>query len=76
MVQTPLQLTLLMGRHPSDQGLPIQADDRIAIDGDAVIGLNGEPLITGVSSHQQRQLQGRLHHPYFWSGIQLMGAPW
>jgi len=48
----------------------------IAIEGDAVIGVNGEPLITGVSSHQLRQLQGRLQHPYFWSGIQLMGAPW
>ena len=48
----------------------------ISIDGDIVIGPNGEPLIAGLSEHQQRQLKGRLRHPYFWSGVQLMGAPW
>ena len=48
----------------------------ISIEGDEVIGVNGEPLIMGLSEHQQRQLRGRLRHPFFWSGIQLMGAPW
>ena len=40
------------------------------------LGVNGEPLITWLSEHQQRQLKGRLRHPFFWSGIQLMGAHW
>ena len=48
----------------------------VSIEGDEVIGVNGAPLITGLSEHQGRQLKGRLRHPYFWSGIQLMGAPW
>ena len=48
----------------------------VSIEGDEVIGVNGSPLITGLSEHQGRQLKGRLTHPYFWSGIQLMGAPW
>lgn len=61
-----------------DMQLTRQACSRglISVEGDEVIGVNGEPLIVGLFEHQQRQLRSRLRHPFFWSGIQLMGAPW
>ena len=69
-----------------DQGLPkaeaLQAT-RVAFakglvrrQGDQMLGPDGQPLLQKLTTQQQRRVEGGLSHPYFWSGIELLGTPW
>ena len=45
-------------------------------DDDRLLGVDGTPLLTGLSQTQQRHIGHRITHPFYWAGIQLMGTPW
>jgi len=36
----------------------------------------GVVLLTGLTTAQQRRVADGLSNPYFWAGIELLGAPW
>ena len=69
-----------------DQGLPkaealqrtrqLFASGAIQLQGDVVVGAAESPLLTGLTPAQRRRIGGGVQHPYFWSGIQLIGSPW
>lgn len=69
-----------------DQGLPkaeaLQATRHgfaaglVRLQGDQVIGMDGRPLIDSLTPQQQRRVGEGLQHPFFWSGITLLGTPW
>lgn len=44
--------------------------------GDGVIGADGQVLLSGLTGAQQLRIENGLTHPYFWSGMQLLGTPW
>jgi CHAT domain-containing protein len=44
--------------------------------GDRVVGPDGTTLLEGLTPNQQRRIAAGLDHPYFWSGISLLGTPW
>ena len=44
--------------------------------GDQVVGPDGAILLTGLSLAQQQRISDGLTHPFFWSGITLLGTPW
>ena len=48
----------------------------IRSDDDRLLGVDGTPLLTGLSQTQQRHIAHRITHPFYWAGIQLMGTPW
>lgn len=48
----------------------------IHLDGDRVLGVDGQPLLTGLNSNQKARIQQNISHPFFWAGIQLLGSPW
>ncbi len=60
-----LQLT----RQAFQQGL-------VTVKGDSIIGLDGEALLTSLTTSQQRRVLNGLQNPYYWSGIELLGSPW
>lgn len=43
---------------------------------DQVIGADGTPLLTDLTPSQQRRVAQGVANPFFWAGIELMGAPW
>lgn len=43
---------------------------------DQVIGANGEVLLSGLTSAEQRRVASGMQHPFYWAGIQLLGTPW
>jgi CHAT domain-containing protein len=43
---------------------------------DQVIGANGEMLLSGLTSAEQRRIATGVQHPFYWAGIQLLGTPW
>ena len=43
---------------------------------DQVIGANGEVLLSGLTSAEQRRIANGMQHPFYWAGIQLLGTPW
>ena len=43
---------------------------------DQVIGANGEVLLSGLTSAEQRRIAAGVQHPFYWAGIQLLGTPW
>jgi CHAT domain-containing protein len=69
-----------------DQGLPkaealqatriAMATGKVRMEGDRVMGPDGVTLLEGLTPIQQRRIAGGLDHPYFWSGISLLGTPW
>jgi CHAT domain-containing protein len=69
-----------------DQGIPkgeaLQLTRRAMATGviklvkDQVINGNGEVLLTGLTTAEQRRIGGGLRHPFYWAGIQLLGTPW
>jgi CHAT domain-containing protein len=69
-----------------DQGVPkaeaLQATRRamasgaIRLRGDRVIAPDGLTLLEGLTPAQQRRIAAGMQHPYFWSGITLLGTPW
>ena len=69
-----------------DQGLPkaeaLQVTRRamqrgsIRLQGDQIIGVDGTPLISQLTELQQSRIAYGMRHPFFWSGIELIGTPW
>ncbi|MFM7315085.1 MAG: CHAT domain-containing protein [Cyanobium sp.] len=49
---------------------------RVRVTGSDVIGPDGQPLLRGLSRDQQLRYRDGFSHPYFWSGVQLIGSPW
>jgi CHAT domain-containing protein len=48
----------------------------IRLRGDQIVNGNNAILLAGLSRAQQIMLDGKLSHPYYWSGIILSGTPW
>jgi CHAT domain-containing protein len=48
----------------------------VRLDGDQLLGPEGRVLLTGLTSSQQRRVAGGLQNPYFWAGVELLGAAW
>ena len=48
----------------------------VRLDGNRIVGADGIDLLTGLSDNQQRRVANGINHPFYWSGIQLMGTPW
>lgn len=48
----------------------------VRLDGNRVIGPDGAVLLQNLTSVQQRRVRDGLQNPYFWAGIELVGAPW
>jgi len=48
----------------------------VRLEGDQLIGPDGRALLTGLTSSQQRRVAGGLSNPYFWAGVELLGAAW
>ena len=48
----------------------------VRLEGDRIVGADGIDLLTGLSDNQQRRVVNGMNHPFYWSGIQLMGTPW
>jgi CHAT domain-containing protein len=69
-----------------DQGMPkaealqatrtAMANGTIRLQGDRVLGPDGTVLLDRLNLTQQRRIAGGMEHPYFWSGITLLGTPW
>jgi len=48
----------------------------VRLDGDRLVGPDGQTLLTGLTGTQQRRVAAGLENPYFWAGIELLGAAW
>ncbi len=48
----------------------------LKVDEDKIIGVYGEPLLTGLNMTQQRIVKNGISNPFFWAGIELMGSAW
>ena len=48
----------------------------VRLDGDQLLGPEGRALLSGLTSGQQRRVAGGLQNPYFWAGVELLGAAW
>ena len=52
------------------------ASDGVRLEGDRLLGENGNVLLNDLSPLQRELAAQGFDHPYFWSGITLLGAPW
>ena len=50
--------------------------NQIKLSGSEVIGVDGTPLLRELTPSQQRRVSNGESNPFFWAGIELMGAPW
>ena len=50
--------------------------NQVTLSGDQVIGVDGTPLLQELTPSQQRRVSNGVSNPFFWAGIELMGAPW
>ena len=50
--------------------------NQVKLSGDQVIGVDGIPLLQELTPSQQRRVSNGVSNPFFWAGIELMGAPW
>ena len=50
--------------------------NQVTLSGDQVIGVDGRPLLQELTPSQQRRVSNGVSNPFFWAGIELMGAPW
>lgn len=48
----------------------------VQLSGSDLIGMDGKPLLTDLTISQQRRVSNGVANPFFWAGIELMGAPW
>ena len=48
----------------------------VHLEGDKVTGPDGQILIGNLTQTQQRRAQSGFSNPYFWAGIELLGAAW
>ena len=51
-------------------------DGLVRLSGDEVLGVDGSPLLRELSPSQRRRVSNGVANPFFWAGIELMGAPW
>ena len=51
-------------------------DGLVRLSGDEVLGVDGSPLLRELSPSQRRRVSNGVGNPFFWAGIELMGAPW
>ena len=51
-------------------------DGLIRLDGDRIIGPDRNPLVTDLTTLQQQRVARGLRHPFYWAGVELIGAPW
>jgi len=49
---------------------------RVQLAGNKIIASDGELLLDNLSVPQQRRVATGLANPYFWAGIEMVGAPW
>ena len=49
---------------------------RVQLVGNKIIASDGELLLDNLSVPQQRRVATGLANPYFWAGIEMVGAPW
>jgi len=52
------------------------ASGQIKVKDDSIQGLNSEPLLSNLDPITLLQARNLFTHPYFWSGISLLGSPW
>lgn len=52
------------------------AQGRMMLQGNRIIGPSGDVLIDALTPTQQQLVRNGLSHPFFWSGITLLGTPW
>ncbi len=50
--------------------------NQIKLSGKELIGVDGIPLLQELTPSQQRRVSNGVANPFFWAGIELMGAPW
>jgi hypothetical protein len=43
---------------------------------DKILAVDGQVLMSGLSTAQQRRVSAGMGNPYFWAGIELLGSPW
>ena len=48
----------------------------VKLSGDEVIGVDGVVLLRELTPSQRRRVSNGVGNPFFWAGIELMGAPW
>ncbi len=48
----------------------------IRLEGDVVIGSDGQPLLNELNPSQRRRIEEGVQNPFFWAGIELIGSPW
>lgn len=48
----------------------------IRLEGDRVLAPDGVVLLQNLTSVQQRRVRDGFQNPYFWAGVELVGAPW
>lgn len=51
-------------------------EGRVRLQQDRIVGAGPEPLLTGLTTAEQRRAGRGFQHPFFWSGIELLGTPW
>ena len=51
------------------------ASGQVRLEGNRVVA-GSEVLLDQLTPAQMRRVQAGLSHPFFWSGIELMGTPW
>lgn len=54
----------------------MMAQGRFRLEGDRLLGPDGQPLLSNLTKEQQRRIASGMSHPYFWAGIALLGTPW
>jgi len=52
------------------------AGGRVQLSGDQILAADGQVLLSGLTTAQQRRVSSGLANPYYWAGIELLGAPW
>ncbi len=52
------------------------ASGTIRLEGDSVIGADGQPLLNELNPSQRRRIAAGIDNPFFWAGIELIGSPW
>ena len=48
----------------------------VRLDGNQVLGVGDVALLSDLNPLQQRRAAAGFSNPFFWAGIELMGAPW
>lgn len=52
------------------------ATGQINVEGNSIYGLQSSPLLANLDPITLLQARSSFTHPYFWSGITLLGSPW